>query len=181
MRKFIPTFSDHLARYIYALEHSYKKSVIDVGCNSGFGTQILSYGANSITAIDINDKNLFGAEKDNRFFCPVEFQKIDLEKEYPEGKWDVAVAFELIEHIADTDKLLDNIFKGLNDEGILIFSVPHMVANREHKVLFDEQKIKEAVSKYGTIEEFYIQDKKTLSGKPMYKGLKVYVGVAKKR
>lgn len=177
--KFIPTFSDHLIRYVFALEKSYKKSVIDIGCNSGFGTSILSYGASDVTGVDFNDKNLFRASI-GKYFCKVDFIKADLEKEFPKGKWDVAVSFELIEHIDNTNFLLKNIFENLSENGILIFSVPHMVANREHKVLFDENKIKEVIGKYGKIEEFYIQDKKVFSNKTLYKNLKVYVGIARK-
>ncbi len=75
---------------------------------------------------------------------------------------------------------MKNITRALRPGGTLVFSVPHMVANREHKTLFDEEKIKALISKYLTIKEFYIQDKKYLNNKQMFKGLKCYVGVAVK-
>jgi hypothetical protein len=58
-----------------------------------------------------------------------------------------------------------------------VFSVPHMVVNIQHKTLFNEQKIKDLLSKYLVITEFYIQDKKIYSERPLYKNLKCYLGV----
>jgi len=55
-----------------------------------------------------------------------------------------------------------------------------MVANRLHKVLYDEQKIKELISRYFKIEEFYVQDKTIIANKRTYKGLITYIGVATK-
>jgi 2-polyprenyl-3-methyl-5-hydroxy-6-metoxy-1,4-benzoquinol methylase len=179
MRKFIQTFSDHLARYVFASERCIKKSVIDVGVNSGFGSLIMSYSAEDIIGVDRDERLLAQANSFYKYFCDFKTVTCDLEKDFPEGKWDVATCFEVIEHVENPEFLIKNIFEHLNDNGILIFSVPHMVPNRLHKTLFDEQKIKEMISKYGVIEEFYLQDKKTISGNRMYKGLKVYVGVAK--
>lgn len=182
MRKFVPTFADHLARYVYALEHCYKKSVLDAGGKEGFGAHILSYGANDITIADIDDSFLTRAKSWFKYFCPVTYVKSDFEKDFPQGTWDVVTAFEIIEHLTPEggDFFVKNISEHLKPGGALIFSVPHMVANHEHKTLYDEEKIKALISKYLTIEELYVQKGKTLSGKPMYKGLTCHVGLARK-
>lgn len=176
--KFIPSFQDHLARYVFALGHCYKKRVLDAGSKDGFGSTILSFGATHITLSDISPVWLLKQAPKKTYYCPAEFVLKDFEKEFPEGKWDTIVAFEIIEHLEDPEFFIKNIAEHLNVGGKLVFSVPHMVANREHKVLFDEEKIKNLISKYLTIEEFYIQDKKIYSGKPLYKDLRCYLGVA---
>ena len=175
--KFVPTYTSHLMRYVFALEHCYKKNVIDLGCKDGYCSILLSYAAYKLDLVDI-DKRFLDTARSLKYISPVEFHQIDLEKDFPEGKWQVAVAFEVIEHLENPEFFIKNIAEHLEDGGKLIFSVPHMVANIQHKVLFDEEKIKSLISKYFKIEEFYIQDKKIFSNKPMYKGLKCYLGTA---
>lgn len=178
MRKFMHTFEEHLARYVFASGRCYKQSVIDIGGKQGFGTHLLSYGAIKATIVDYDANWLKNAQELYKYLCPVDFKNVDLDKGFPDGKWDVGVCFEVIEHVTNPEFLVKNIAEHCKT---LIFSVPHMVANPEHKTLFDEAKIKELISKYFTIEEFYIQDKKIYSGRPMYNGLKCYLGVAKSK
>ncbi len=179
MRKFAHSFIDHIARYNLAMQYAYKRDVLDVGSKEGFGAHLMSYCANSIGLLDINPDYLSRAERFYTYFCPATFYEQDLEKGFPDRDWDVMTAFEVIEHVADPDFLIKNMAAHLRPGGLLIFSVPHMVANHEHKTLFDEEKIREVVEKYFDIEEFFVQDKHPISGKPMYKGLKCYVGVAR--
>lgn len=175
--KFILTYADHLARYIFASEHCYKRTVLDLGCKDGCGSVLLSYGSVSLSLVDCNGKYLNQA-KNRGYICKTDFIQCDLEKNFPEGRWQIITAFEVIEHLENPEFFVKNIAEHLEEGGKLIFSVPHMVANREHKTLFDEQSIKNLISKYFNISEFYIQDKKIYSNKPMYKGLKCYLGVA---
>jgi len=180
MRKYIPTYTEHLARYVFALSSCYKKSVLDLGAKDGDCTFLLTYGANDVTLADISEQWLNAAKVNHSYKCPTRFELVDLEKSFPEGKWDVITAFEIIEHLEDGDFLIKNVVEHLNKDGIFIFSVPHMVANREHKVLYDEQKIQDLIGRYLHIEEFYVQDSKVISDKPSYKGLKCYIGIARK-
>jgi len=180
MRKFIPAFVDHLSRYIFATERAYKKNVIDLGSRDGFGSVLLSYAADQLTLADVNEKYLKAAETEITFRCPTKFIQCDFEKEFPEGKWDMAVAFEVIEHLENCDFFIKNIAEHLEAGGHLVFSVPEMVANHEHKTLFDEQKIKDLISKYLKITEFYRDDFRAYTGAPRYAGVKGFLGVARK-
>lgn len=178
--KFIPTFTENLARYVFALNYCGRKTVIDVGCQDGHGSHIISYGANSITAVDISKTDLPKALKRFIFHCPIVFKECDFEKDFPDGEWEVAVCFEVIEHVEDGDFLVKNISEHLKSGGKFVFSVPHMIPNRFHKHLYDEKKIKDLISRHFRLDEFYVQDKTIISGKPTYKGLVGYVGVATK-
>lgn len=178
--KYAPSFKDHILRYAFAMPYAWKRDTLDLGGKEGFGTQILSYVAKSVTNADI-DKEWLERSMKHYYWCPASTQECNFDVQFPEGTWDTIVSFELIEHVDDPDKLMKNIAEHLRPDGRLVFSVPHMVANDEHKTLFDEQKIKDLVSKYLDIQEFYVQDHTYLSGKPLYRGLVCYVGVAKKR
>ena len=179
MRRFAPSYADHIARYAFALNYCHKKKVLDAGSKDGFGAVILSYVTNELTLADISEQWL-NSSKGIVYNCPTRFELVDFEKDFPEGEWDTIVCFEVLEHVADPDFLMANVAKHLKPGGLFVFSTPHMIANHEHKVLFDEEKIKALISKHLKIEEFYIQDKKIYSGRPLYKGLKCYLGVAKK-
>ena len=176
----IPTFTENLARYVFAMNYCTRKNVIDLGCEDGHGTSLLSYAAAKITAVDISATNLSKAPQRYNFHRPIEFIQCDFEKDFPEGTWEVATCFEVIEHLKNPDFFVENVSKHLVHGGKFIFSVPHMVANRFHKVLFDEQKIKELISSHLQLDEFYFQNEQIISGKPVYKGILTYIGVATK-
>ena len=149
-RKFAPSWQHHIARYAFALSYCYRKSVLDAGCQIGFGGNILSYVANSVTFADMNKKYTdFASSMKN--MCPTSYVVVDFEKTFPVGSWDTIVSFEVIEHLENPELFLENISKALNPNGKFVFSVPKMVANHEHKHLYDENKIKELVySSQGT-------------------------------
>ena len=177
--RFAPTFAEHITRYAFAMHHVYKRSVLDAGSKDGFGSQVLSWVAKDITLADISELWL-GAAGKKTYECPVSFVVSDFEVSFPEGEWDTVVAFEVIEHLANPEFFIENVAKHLKVGGKLVFSVPHLVANKEHKTLFDEEKIRGLISRFLRLDEFYVQDKEALSGKPLYMGLKCYVGVAAK-
>ena len=94
--KCTPTLSENLARYVFAINYCRKRNVIDVGCARGHGSFLLGYSANTVTGIDLSTKSIFKAPNLFKFVCPTTFQLCNLEKEFPEGEWDVAVCFEVI-------------------------------------------------------------------------------------
>lgn len=186
MRKYATTYAEHLARYAFAMHYCYKKRVLDVGCGDGSGSSLLAYTCNSLDLADISPKMLNAAKGKNYDVPNIRINKpkfflCDFEKEFPEGSWDTIVAFEVIEHLENPDFFIKNIAEHLNKDGLLVFSVPHMVVDSQHKTLFDEVKIRELISKYLTLREFYTQDRNCISGRPMYAGLRCYIGVAVKK
>lgn len=180
MRRFAPSFSEHFARYAFATLFCYKRKVLDAGCKDGTCSYLLSAVANSLDLADISESFISAAKEQHKYLCPTGFYVADFNKEFPEGEWETITAFETIEHLENPDEFVKNVSEHLKEGGTFVFSVPHMIANKEHKTLFDEEKIRSLISKYLTIEEFYIQDRKAISQKPMYKGLKCYIGVARK-
>lgn len=173
-------FMGHLERYLFACLHVYRKRVLDCGAKDGYGTFLMSLFSSYVGSIDINPNDLKKTKVNYKYFCPVETINCDLEKEFPSVPCDVVVAFDVIEHVADPDFLIKNIYNALPKDGILVFSVPHLVVNPVHKVLFDEKGIKDLISKYFKIEEFYYQDKTLINNQPCHYPPLCYVGVARK-
>lgn len=183
-RKYAQTYSEHIARYAFAMVHGYRRNVLDIGCGQGFGAHLLSTVAKTVTGVDFSDDNVAFAKKNFSYFSPVKFEKVDLEKDdiswltSPTNEpFDTVTAFEILEHLENPEFAVENINRLLGPGGSFVFSVPHMVANHEHKVLFDEEKIRALIETQFDISEFYIQDKRVISGLPSFKGLRCYVGV----
>lgn len=169
-------FSPHLDRYVYATHACQNRATLDLGGKSGYGADILSYTTNNKVTIADHMPGELKRVKPNH-----DKILIDFNDGFPEGMWDAMVAFEIIEHVINPDKFIQDITEHLNPDGVLVFSVPHMKECEDHLTLFDEQDIKKLISKYLTIEEFYVQDSYNISGKKFEKYPVTYVGVARKK
>ena len=120
-----------LSRYLYSIEYSKNKKVLDCGCGYGWGTFLLDNFASNITAIDINTNALDFA----RHTWPVinsNFQEHSILDLPNLGEtFDVILSFEVIEHLSknDGEKYLENMSKVLREKGRLIMSstFPDMV------------------------------------------------------
>ena len=188
-RKFAKSWQHHITRYAFALPYCYRKKVMDAGCQMGWGGQLLSYVANSVTYVDISEDWL-GTAETLRNFCPADFILMDFEKDFPDKNiykqdtdpqvpgWDTVVAFEVIEHLENPHVFLKGVSENLIPGGQLVFSVPDMVANHEHKHVYNSETIKSLIGQYFNIQEFYEQVRNPITEKPLYKNLKCYVGVA---
>lgn len=179
MRRIPQFFTPHLERYVYASNYTLDKKVLDAGSKDGYGSVIMSNFAKSITLVDLGPKWLSLAQK-HHFLCPTDYMVFDFEKSFPEGQWDVIVAFEVIEHLENPDFFLKNIKKALAPNGILIFSLPHDADVPGHKHVYDEKKARDLIEAHFTVKEWHIQDKSVIGGVPTL-GVPTpltYVGVA---
>lgn len=97
----------------------WKPYVVDVGCGSGVGTNVLSQEAHFTWGIDKNvwsiefAKEAFTRERNNYYYSgQLTFDVFDVLEDNRETlKFDVVVAIEVIEHIYDTDAFLKGIIR----------------------------------------------------------------------
>jgi 2-polyprenyl-3-methyl-5-hydroxy-6-metoxy-1,4-benzoquinol methylase len=100
-------------------KYIWKPKIVDVGCGSGVGTNVLSQEADFVWGIDKNAWSIefaneaFRREKNGIYYSSQEtFDVIDIMTENRElMKFDIVVAIEIIEHIHDTHKFLNQIIK----------------------------------------------------------------------
>jgi 2-polyprenyl-3-methyl-5-hydroxy-6-metoxy-1,4-benzoquinol methylase len=116
---------NHLDRYYIACKYVAGLKVLDIACGAGKGSYTLATKGNAASVIggDI-DRNAVRYAR-HRFIHPnVSFAEIDGLKLDYSNEFDVIVSFETIEHIADFEKFLQNIWRALKPGARFIVSTP---------------------------------------------------------
>ena len=115
----------HLRAYEEVCVLGKGKSVLDLGCNNGWGTHIVAQAARRVVGVDVSESALEearrSAKSDN-----VEFLRVDGEKlPFADGEFDVVASCQVIEHVADYSPYLREIRRVLGPPGVAIFSTPN--------------------------------------------------------
>jgi len=90
---------DHVARYQWADQHIGQQArVIDLGCGIGYGSNLLARNARRVLGVDRDPETVAYAKQ---HYGGAEYVAADVINSSYDGDFDVAVAFEMIEHLAD--------------------------------------------------------------------------------
>ncbi|MBI4778997.1 class I SAM-dependent methyltransferase [Candidatus Falkowbacteria bacterium] len=96
-----------------------KKLILDLGCGTGTELEKLAkYG--TVSALDINQSALALAKEKKCQAILADIEKFTLPKE----NYDVICCFDLLEHLNEDEKVLNNICQSLKNNGYLFFTVP---------------------------------------------------------
>lgn len=116
---------EHLHRYHYAARFCAGKQVLDVACGEGYGSQILSKVAASVTGVDIAAETVEHARarygSDHLRFVEASAALLPLD----DASVDVVVSFETIEHHDQHEEMLSEIRRVLRPGGLLVLSSPN--------------------------------------------------------
>jgi 2-polyprenyl-3-methyl-5-hydroxy-6-metoxy-1,4-benzoquinol methylase len=119
---------DHRGRYEFAARLvPHWGRVLDVGCGVGYGAHIISDRtlALEILAMDVDEEAIAYAREFHRT-PKVRLEAGDvLEAELRAGRYDVAVAFEVIEHMSEPSELLQRLRTAIRPDGCLVCSTPN--------------------------------------------------------
>jgi GT2 family glycosyltransferase/SAM-dependent methyltransferase len=116
---------EHFHRYLWAAPIVAGRRVLDLGSGEGFGAAILAETAADVVGVDI-DKRTVEHSKLNYAASNLEFRvgtALDLST-HDTGGFGAVVAFEIIEHVRDQERLLGEVVRVLNDDGLLVISTP---------------------------------------------------------
>ncbi|MCX6596550.1 MAG: methyltransferase domain-containing protein [Acidobacteria bacterium] len=118
-------WNEHYGRYLFAARLARGKRVIDLGCGSGYGSDELAHTATSVTALDIDPEAIAYAQhhfqRDNLSYLSASCEDVPL----ADGSADLVIAFELIEHLQQPDRLLAEAKRLLAPGGQFIVSTPN--------------------------------------------------------
>jgi len=118
-------WSEHVARYAFARRYVHNKRVLDAGCGTGYGSAELAQEAAEVTGIDIAGDAIEYAEASFPL-AGLRFLKTScMAMALPDAAFDLAVAFEVIEHLTDYRAFLRECARVLTRHGLLIVSSPN--------------------------------------------------------
>jgi hypothetical protein len=122
----LTTMSEHTMRYSLALRVVAGRHALDVGCGTGYGSEMLTWTAASVRGFDV-----WRPEPDEYPHWPGGAQLrygFDVCKE-PLPPADVAVMFEVTEHLHDAPAALRNVFAAAS---VLVVSFPNPTYHGSH-------------------------------------------------
>ncbi|RNB75976.1 class I SAM-dependent methyltransferase [Brevibacillus invocatus] len=120
---------EHIARYYFATPYI-KGRVLDIACGTGYGSHMVAKERKreltELIAVDNDDDTIYYANREYNH-QKIIYQKEDaLDPDLPEklGMFDTILSFETIEHVADDQRFMDNLYQMLKPGGMLILSSP---------------------------------------------------------
>lgn len=103
--------------------------LLDVGCGDGAYTLRTAAGFDEVTAVDIEPKRLEIFRQ--RIKGTADEAKIDInpmlaeELKLPESHYDVVTMIEVLEHVADVEQTIKNVFRVLKPGGRFLITTPN--------------------------------------------------------
>jgi len=122
----------HAASYWFAESYCVGARVIDLGCGSGYGAARIAKVARAVVGIDISSDAVAFANSRYKSLN-LSFQRVDPDARLPfkDGEFDVALSFQVIEHVKDDEDYLQEAARVLRPGGVLVLITP----DRRHRLL----------------------------------------------
>jgi SAM-dependent methyltransferase len=121
----IDLLNEHMARYAFAARLARGKRALDAGCGAGYGSAELARAAQSVVGID-NAADAIEFASANYRAPNLTFEQASCDAlPYADGSFDLIVAFEVIEHLPDWRRFLQEARRTLAPNGQFIVSTPN--------------------------------------------------------
>jgi len=129
----VDLLNEHMARYAFAARLARGKRVLDAGCGAGYGTAELAQAAASVVGADIAPEAIDFARENYRL-ANLRFEQASCTA-LPHGEscFDLVVAFEVIEHLANWRELIREARRVLAQDGQFVVSTPNRLYYTESR------------------------------------------------
>lgn len=118
-------FQRHLVAYGLACAKAGGRSVIDIGCGEGYGAAMLARTAGRVLGVDIAPEVVAHALAAYRE-PDLSFEVMDSGLlEVPDASFDLAVSFQVVEHLADVTGYFSEIARVLRPGGEAMITTPN--------------------------------------------------------
>jgi ubiquinone/menaquinone biosynthesis C-methylase UbiE len=115
----------HRKAYERARTMAKGQDVLDIGCNNGYGTKIISKNCASIIGVDVSDQAVAEAQR-TYATGDLQFRVISgLSLPFEDQTFDLITSFQVIEHVADVEEYLSEIKRVLKTGGKVVFTTPN--------------------------------------------------------
>jgi SAM-dependent methyltransferase len=161
---------DHVKRYIWVSQFVDNKVVLDVGCGPGYGAHFLAGKAKFVLGVD-NDNQAIEYAFNHYSRTNLIFRLADIESAKIDGQFDIAVSFELLEHLAQPKRYLENVRNCLSPTGSFFLSTPNRLywermyvngrsTNPHHVKEYYPEECVELLSSYFEVDSIYVEYEK---------------------
>jgi 2-polyprenyl-3-methyl-5-hydroxy-6-metoxy-1,4-benzoquinol methylase len=109
------------------LDYNPRARLLDLGCATGTYTMRIAHriGTSDVYGVDIVSDNTSAAR---RLGIDVRLANIDVELPFESASVDVVTASHVIEHVADTDRLVSETYRVLKPGGYVVVATPNLAA-----------------------------------------------------
>ncbi len=118
-------FSRHQFAYRFAQQFVDGKDVLDIGCGAGYGCKILAERARHVLGID-HDGDAIAYCRNHYGGANLEFRKADATTFDSEDEFDVAVSFQVIEHVRDPGAFVQRMKRAVKHGGVIVITTPNV-------------------------------------------------------
>ncbi|MBV8749594.1 MAG: methyltransferase domain-containing protein [Candidatus Eremiobacteraeota bacterium] len=128
--RFVPAlkgqiYYEHLHRYALAARFCAGKRVLDVASGEGYGSALLARHAADVVGVDVDEDAVDHARR-TYYAANLRFLRGSVtEVPLADASVDVITSFETIEHVAEHEKMLDELQRVLAPNGVLVISSPN--------------------------------------------------------
>ncbi|MBI4709171.1 MAG: methyltransferase domain-containing protein [Candidatus Portnoybacteria bacterium] len=158
---------DHFYRYEFAAQFVKDKTILDIACGEGYGSEILrKAGAGAVYSVD-NSSAIVAAA--NEKYPGINFITTEATKtSFQDQFFDIIISFETWHHLDDYENFIPEMSRILRPGGLLILSVPNekmlylspfnkKFLTKYYRANFSKQKIEKYLKPYFEIKEWYGQ------------------------
>ena len=116
-------FQRHVVAYRFAAERVAGGRVLDAGCGEGYGSEILAGSGGSVVGVDLEVPVVRRASER---YPSAEFRAGDIGSlPFPDASFDAVVSLQVIEHVRDPSRFLQECSRVLRDGGTIVLSTPN--------------------------------------------------------
>jgi ubiquinone/menaquinone biosynthesis C-methylase UbiE len=115
----------HLSAYEEVARLAQDKQVLEIGCNTGYGTKMLSQVCRRIIGVDLSISALQMAATryagQNIGYLLVDGMRLP----FADGEFELIISFQVIEHISNYNSYLSELKRVLAVDGTVVFTTPN--------------------------------------------------------
>lgn len=115
----------HLRAYDEAVAHAAGRDVLDVGCNTGYGTMRFTTVARRVVGVDVSPRAIEAAQHRAEAGRPEFVLGGGLDLPVPDHAFDLVTSFQVLEHVPDPIAFLRELARVTRPGGQIILATPN--------------------------------------------------------